>query len=112
MQSDLRRRIFTNININQMKKGRCYQKVLTKDFRRGQITGVMSDGLNCRVVFGGMNPTEWILAEDLYPLSRVEKSGPDLLEALIQVRRHGLIEKDGYEPTVLLVGTAISKATE
>lgn len=35
----------------------------------------------------------------------------ELLEALIAVRRHGLIEKDGYETIVKQVGEAIQKAT-
>ena len=41
---------------------------------------------------------------------RLEQAAPQMLEALIAVRRHGLIETDGYETVVKLVGDAISAA--
>lgn len=41
---------------------------------------------------------------------RLEKAAPQMLEALIAVRRHGLVETDGYETVVKLVGEAISAA--
>jgi len=39
-------------------------------------------------------------------------AAPDMLKALTEVRRHGLIEKDGYETIVKEVNEAINKATE
>lgn len=43
--------------------------------------------------------------------ARLIAAAPELLEALEAVRRHGLIEKDGYETVVKIVGEAIIKAT-
>jgi hypothetical protein len=42
--------------------------------------------------------------------ARLIAAAPDLLEALEQVIRHGLIEQDGYETVLRQVHSAISKA--
>jgi len=39
-------------------------------------------------------------------------AAPNMLKALTEVRRHGLIEKDGYETIVKEVNEAINKATQ
>ena len=45
-------------------------------------------------------------------LRKLSDAAPELLEALIQIRRHGLIEKDGYETNVRRMNEAIIKATQ
>jgi len=43
-------------------------------------------------------------------IKELEHQNAELLEALKEARRHGLIEKDGYERVVKLVGQAIKNA--
>ncbi len=38
---------------------------------------------------------------------KLERAAPQLLNALLAVKRHGLIEKDGYDTVVKMVGDAI-----
>ncbi len=44
-------------------------------------------------------------------LRKLYDAASELLETLIQIRRHGLIEKDGYETNVRKMNEAIKKAT-
>ena len=44
--------------------------------------------------------------------AKLISAAPDLLEALIEIRKHGLLEKDGYESVVKIMNEAIKKATE
>lgn len=41
---------------------------------------------------------------------QIELAAPKMLEALEAVRRHGLIEKDGYDTVVRMVGESIHTA--
>jgi hypothetical protein len=51
--------------------------------------------------------------EDEYKsIMRLIAAAPDLLEALIEIRKHGLIEKDGYEIVVKTMNEAIKKAAK
>ena len=56
------------------------------------------------------NKTEADLRELYRKQEQLRDAAPDLLEALKALRRHGLIEKEGYETVVTMCGSAIIKA--
>ena len=56
------------------------------------------------------NQTERDLREMFWKQEALRNAAPEMLEALKAVRRHGLIEKEGYETIVTMVGDAIKKA--
>lgn len=85
------------------------ERVLTKDGKRGTLVGYggVVGVSNVRIEDGDIEIYRNI---DLKSLEKIEAAAPELLETLIQIRRHGIIEKDGYETTVGLMNEAINKA--
>jgi len=73
------------------------------------VNYVISGKINIAQTRG--NDNEMTFEENLAN-AKLIAAAPEMLKTLIEVRKHGLIEKDGYEIIVKEVNQAIKKATE